>query len=123
MQVRVYKNLHTKTYSVQTKTAKGWRVLDHRTFVILKDVKFVVQEGGRQRVIREKRKNVHAYAQGELVIKARIAVGQKLSYNPYKAGTFTTTEDEPVYSADCVYLSNHGIYTASINKPLTRLLG
>ncbi len=67
MKTRVYFNLHKKRWSVQLKNAKGnWYVAFHANVVSLSGVTFRVSEAGRQRVIRTHRKNVHAFACGEL---------------------------------------------------------
>lgn len=102
MKVRVYFNLHKKVWSVQTyKPGKGWRVDFHsngRT-LCLTDVTFHVSEAGRQRVLREKRKNVHAYAIGTLVGWLPSSFKLKaVSYNPYKAPTFMC-EERPIHKA------------------------
>ncbi len=58
--------------------------------LVLTDVHFKVSEAGRQRVIRDKRKNVHAFAVGIISttplggLTGLVCVG----YNPYKAGHF-----------------------------------
>jgi hypothetical protein len=64
MKVRVYFNLHKKLLSIQTKVNGAWKVISHRQSVSLSDVTFKVSECGRQRVIKNKRKNVHAYICG-----------------------------------------------------------
>jgi hypothetical protein len=67
MRVEAYYNLKTKTPSVRALEGndKG-RVISHPTLVAIRDASFVVQEDGRQRVIREKQKNVHAFVRGQL---------------------------------------------------------
>lgn len=67
MRVFVYKNLHKDCWSIRALDGehKG-RVVAHADRVILKDVQFRVSEAGRQRVIREGRKNVHAGVVGRL---------------------------------------------------------
>ena len=83
--VRVYYNLHRKQLSVQSKTDKGWRVWLHANKVTLEDVEFKVSEAGRQRVLREKKKNVHAFIEGYLVLDGieKIEPRVLVSYNPY----------------------------------------
>lgn len=68
MRVSVYFNLHRKLFSVRAEEgpAKGL-VVAHCTAVNLYGVQFVVNQAGRARVIREGRKNVHAFVRGELV--------------------------------------------------------
>jgi hypothetical protein len=64
MKVRVYFNLHKKMLSVQEKINGSWKVVDHVEQIWLGNAKFKVSEVGRQRVIKNKRKNVHAYIEG-----------------------------------------------------------
>lgn len=68
MKVSVYFNLHKRVFSVLAMEgpAKG-RVIAHAEKVGLQDVTQKVQEGGRQRVIKEGKKNVHAFINGDLV--------------------------------------------------------
>jgi len=112
MQVRVYRNLHKKTYSIQAKTPKGWRVVEHRDFLFLSEAYFNVSEAGRQRVLREKRKNVHAYVEGELIENACFKIGDQIRYNPYRASTFTDEQGKQVNYSKCVYLNAGGIFKA-----------
>ena len=122
-QVRVYRNLTTGNWSIQTKTPKGWRVRGHATSVELLDADCHVSKAGRARVLREKRKNVHAYIEG--IIDLRNMSGfpygdaDRISYNPYRAGTFTTSDGEPVTGARCVRLNpNASVYAIDINRGL-----
>lgn len=113
MKVRVYRNLHKSCWSVQTKTKKGWRVTSHETCLTLKNVSFKVNENGRQRVLREKRKNVHAYIEGELISSSTQLpfMVKEIIYNPYSAGYFLNTKTYlPVYCADIVYMINGKVY-------------
>ena len=114
--VKVYFNLHNKKYSaVALDGSDKGRVLGHFDEVVLDDVSFIVSEAGRQRVIREKRKNVHAYATGRLwkthqtLMSRSGIVGSKLRYNPYKMSQFQVN-DVPVTKADGVYLGHRGLY-------------
>lgn len=95
--VEVYYNLHKKMYSIRDK--KTGLVVAHAETVALvsKGDTFVttkVSEAGRQRVLREKKKNVHAVIVGHFAgAGMRIAEEDKpkwkeLYYNPYKVSTF-----------------------------------
>ena len=64
MIVQVYRNLHNRLLSIQD--AKTGLVIGHATTVDLKDATFIVREAGRQRVLKEKKKNVHAFVKGTL---------------------------------------------------------
>lgn len=89
---RVYFNLHKKVFSVQQKNEKGnWIVVDHTPFIELIKVVFKVSEAGRQRVLKERRKNVHAFVEGFLASESdwlKCMDKKEVSYNPYKAGSF-----------------------------------
>ena len=100
MKCRIYYNLHRKCWSVQEKIpSRGWIVVDHASEVFLEEMTFQVSEAGRQRVIRTKRKNVHAFGIGNRIpmplaydtIKQYTWCWELASYNPYKFGTFYRT--------------------------------
>jgi hypothetical protein len=109
--VFVYKNLHKKCFSV--KLVKTGRVIAHVNEIILRDAVFKVSEAGRQRVIREKRKNVHAGVVG-IVADIKILCQLKgVTYNPYKNGSFIFRHDEsPIYNAQVVHIDTNGIKVA-----------
>jgi len=107
MRVYVYFNLHKLLWSVRALEGpnKG-RVIQHAHEVYLVDCQFRVSEAGRQRVLREKRKNVHAGVVGHLAeVPAGAPSGDRVSYNPYKHPTFVRANSlEPVRRADSVLL-------------------
>lgn len=87
--VRIYWNLHSYRYSVQAKVDGRWKVVGHVDQFDLTDVEFKVSQAGRERVLREKRKNVHAFVHGKWswgTLESGIIA--RVSYNPYKADTF-----------------------------------
>lgn len=87
--VRCYRNLHTGLWSV-----KQDRVAFHTNIIYLKNVKFLVNESRRQKVILEKRKNVHAFVSGYLSTPQKFysvdhgGFGYGVMYNPYKFAHF-----------------------------------
>jgi hypothetical protein len=129
--VRCYWNLHRHCWSVQD--ARTRKVIGHAAKVLLRDVTFTVSAAGRERVLREGRKNVHAYACGELdgadwldsapnvrggaaswwgwtsgdqaYTRYALSEGDRVSYNPYKAGHFyTPRNDAPIATAPMALL-------------------
>lgn len=83
--VHVYWNLHAKRWSVRQRGL----VVGHAEFLVLDDVEWRVQPKGRERVLRQKKKNVHAYACGMLTDGWLAGLGwERAHYNPYKAATF-----------------------------------
>lgn len=104
--MRVYYNLHKHVWSLQEWIPrKGWRVRHHVRSLILRDVQFKVSEAGRQRVIREKLKHVHAWAIGELVsldtYQYNRDASRRISYNPYMNAHFMM-DGLPIAAADMV---------------------
>lgn len=109
IRVEVYWNLHKKCWSVRR---AGGRVLYHASAVTLDDVTWVVQPAGRARVLREGKKNVHAFARGTLTRVTPIGDAPSLSplegridrprdrsrlwkavnYNPFRLGMFIATD-------------------------------
>lgn len=67
MKVRVYYNLHKACWSIKAMEGplKG-RVVAHAAGVALMDARTVVSQAGRERVIREGKKNVHAFIEGQV---------------------------------------------------------
>lgn len=106
MKVFVYFNLHRKLWSVKALEGpnKG-RVIDHSCLVALRDCTYKVSEAGRQRVLREQRKNVHAGVVGYLVDEvadlfhiSKDEVSKPVTYNPYRFATFVEKHSErPIY--------------------------
>lgn len=99
MRARVYWNFHRKCFSVQVRG----RVVAHATHVVLFSPTFSVSKRGRERVLREKRKNVHAFISGEvgcsIELEGRVTTGFAV-YNPYEHATFVDRESgRPVRSA------------------------
>lgn len=87
MRVRVYWNSTKKVWSVR----QSGRVVKHLRELDLWAVTFVVSEKGRQRVLRERRKSVHAYAEGVLSERRALVANpaRAIRYNPYEGPDFT----------------------------------
>jgi len=134
MRVRIYRNLKVRDHRAWSVMAydgpnKG-KVIDVVDAVILKDARFVVNEGGRQRVLREKQKNVHAFVDGTLVktfplntLKADLdgealapgrGVRSRIGYDPYRFSTFVREDCalRPVAEAPVVVVAPKGVYAA-----------
>ncbi len=113
MKVSVYFNLHKQLLSVRADQGpeKG-RVTEHKQHVWLKDVIFKVYESGRQRVLREKKKNVHAFVKGYTTDDI-IGLGCKeyiVTYNPYKYNSFIVKDtEEPIFNAEYVKIDGRKI--------------
>ena len=119
----VYWNLHQHRFSLRNRITS--RVESHETEVYLRDVSFSVGLKGRERVLKEKRKNVHAFVRGRKSDYTRWACAidqdgrdmqsHAISYDPYKAPFFydCATRQE-VLSASHIWCFSKS-YTTNIN--------
>ncbi|AYD87114.1 hypothetical protein SEA_NICOLETERA_87 [Mycobacterium phage NicoleTera] len=117
MKVFVYWNLHRGMWSIKALEGpdKG-RVIARHNHVVLRNVTGKVSEAGRQRVLREGRKNVHAGLVGELVQGEAVILShdaRKVTYNPRKYSTFVYTDTEtPFEGSDLAVLAHRTVYAA-----------
>jgi len=133
----VYRNLNNGLISIQDLSTG--LVLGHASAVDLQEASFIVREAGRQQVIKEKRKNVHAFVRGKVIdvrnfkpFKGRgegieddspyawmnstklqrgsmLVTTTRVSYNPYKAPHFVTPEGDEVDYAQLCTIQSDGI--------------
>jgi hypothetical protein len=106
--VRVYRNLRKQMFSVQEKVEGRWKVTAHVPEIALVDVNFIIQHGGRQRALREKRRNVHAFVQGTVVQSVENTPVQ-LQYNMHM-GAFHTRAGQWISAAHRCRLTNGKIW-------------
>jgi len=117
MRVFVYFNLHRKVWSIKALEGpdKG-RVIAHSKYVVLRNARGKVSQAGRQRVLREGRKNVHAGIVGDWSyadLAELPGVDRRVTYNPYKYETFVYLYDEtPFEGSDLVVMTNKTVYAA-----------
>jgi hypothetical protein len=108
--VDVYRNLNKGNFSIR----KRGKVLLVTDKILLRDVSFVVSEKGRQRVLRNKQKNVHAVVRGIYLgneVEKDNTIMNEAYYDPYKVETFVNIDDkEPLLNAREVYLKENKIY-------------
>jgi hypothetical protein len=109
--VMVYYNLHKHTFSVTYKD----RLISHSDYVKLSDVEFRVRQGGRDRVLKDKKKNVHSFVIGTLMDYCKYPCenlpsepnNNIVTYNPYKYNSYVMKDtEEPVYRAGEVEMIN-----------------
>lgn len=129
MRVFVYRNLREKVWSVRAvKGENKGRVIFSSPYIELHTAIFKVSESGRQRVLKEQRKNVHAGVEGHLrllvstrapwypvqnIMMAGFAdfpmehdgLAPLVSYNPYKSPYFHLVHSgDPIH---CAYNGEH----------------
>jgi hypothetical protein len=99
MKVFVYYNLHKHLWSIKALEGENkGRVIAHRPTVWLTNAVPKVSEAGRQRVLKEQRKNVHAGIVGHWRDADMPLVStdhwRSVTYNPYKYDSFVYVNDE-----------------------------
>ncbi len=112
--VRVFRNWKRGCYSIM----QDGRIHASASQVRLGDVQFVVRESGRQRMLREQSRNVHAYAVGVLVDYVhpdedrRLAGlgGRAVHYDPRRCAAFVDSQTlAPVTVAESALLDEGGV--------------
>jgi hypothetical protein len=110
----IYWNIRRKLWSIQ----QQGRVIDHTTSLVLENPMFCVSEAGRQRVLREGRKNVHAKVIGKRVPAngwRRELCNIRVRYNPYRDKTFVSEGGVKVTQARLAYFNPDGtVYAYSL---------
>lgn len=96
--VAVHWNFHKNLFSV----VEGTRVAEHTNLVCLQDAQFCVGPKGRERVLREQVKNVHARIRGTRTKEIPSIRGWRgIAYDPYRWPTFVALNGEiPVVTAE-----------------------
>ena len=137
--VFVYRNLTAAVWSVRAIDGPhAGKVVLHAVDVLLADAEFKVSEAGRQRVLAEGQKNVHAGVVGTLVnatvVKERYSMAPtcrvnsngpfcngefgagdtEVTYNPYKYESFVYMDGTPVDNADVEDISLHSTFQVSV---------
>jgi hypothetical protein len=131
MRIEAYYNLHKQCLSARPTGRYGY--VRHYQFLAVKNVKFAVQPAGRQKVLNEKKKNVHAFVRGDMVtwsphrkegefydpMDIDVSVERfreddryrEVTYNPYKYESFVTADSKyPIYEADHVWIIGKHIF-------------
>lgn len=107
-----YRNLN---YGDNFSTKHRGIVINYFDTAIIKIGRFQVSEAGRDRCLREKKRNVHAFVVSEtepMAVQTRAEIPPdhllaEIKYNPYRADTFINSKSgKPISIAAKVYLIN-----------------
>jgi len=114
MRVAVYRNLNREkqgkpdSWSIAEVSSTGGsvgKVLGYAESILFTNCRAHVSEKGRQRVLRDKRRAVHAWIVGELVgVDGPDRIGDRVTYNPYRLPTFHYADTQSAFSG-CQTLS------------------
>lgn len=110
LRVAVYWNLHKDCWSVQSRSGENYgKIIMHSPSLVLSNAEFVVRQAGRNKVLQERKKNVHAFVVGVFVDNLIPASGHVVRgndtawYDPYKTDKFLNKDGEPLHKADVVF--------------------
>lgn len=111
MKIFSYRNLNRKGVVWSLKNLKTGLVVGYATTALFKNVELKVSQAGRKRVLEQKRKNVHAGVQGELVKRLPPRLNWiKAKYNPYVTETFVDDSGNPLTKVKYAKLCKTGLW-------------
>ena len=103
---KIYWNLHKHEFSI----VQDGLVVRHLDYFEIQDCVLRVQPAGKDKVRKEKKKNIHAYVQGMpcgSMGGKSYQIGEA-TYNPYKYDSFVMVDTgEPIYEADHIWLGSY----------------
>ena len=115
--VKVYRNLHKDQWSLMAADGpeKG-RVIGYGQEVLILDPRLTVSEAGRQRAVREHRRNVHAFVVGTVGDLQQLRGPlYRVRYNPFRASCFTDALQNCVHRARQALLDREGFLWMDID--------
>ncbi len=118
--VDVYKNLQVGAFSIRC--SKTQKILAHAPSVRISNCEFKVSESGRQKVLKHRRKKVHAFIRGtfEAAGEDLPDMDHSVYYDPYKTEYFRLVDtNEPIFHAEEVFCIGKLAYA---NMPKDMLL-
>jgi len=113
--VRVYRNVRRIAGPTIYSVVQNGLVIGHTNKIVLRDCVFKVNESGRNRVRKEKVKNVHAWIEGN-VTRQNIdwSAAFEIKYNPYENDHFTAGYTFYIGSARQTWIGQQGVFANGI---------
>ena len=112
--VRIAYHFYKRCFSIRD--AHSRRVIGYADRIVVRHVKYIVVQSGRERALRERMKNVHAFVEGEYVRELQAAsipahLAREAFYNPYHAPAFMDRGTmKPVLTADLAICEQGKVY-------------
>jgi hypothetical protein len=112
---KIYRNLHKDCFSVMkwNPEKKGYRLHSHEKNLIAFQVEFKVSQSGRNSVLKNKQKNVHAFVccQNYITFAPPIVLGDEVCYDPYKVDSFRIkNSNETIDGTSSLIMTNNKCY-------------
>jgi len=112
MRVDVYRSEENDALSVKSRESgkRYGTVVSHEQKIHIRDVEFVVQPAGREKVRESGVRRIHAFVRGHWDEREKVICGQPVTYDPCKHEQFVHAESEkPVVSAERVAVTMNDI--------------
>lgn len=106
--VYIYRNI-TRGDGVWYSVKQRGVVVGHCREITLSNVSFIVNKSGRNRTLRTRVKNVHAFVCGLIIGPSNRRNLIRVSYNPYKYKSFVTNDGLSVHTATVAVLNSRGL--------------
>ena len=113
-------HLYRRCFSIRNANTR--KVIGYTDRIVVRNARFIVSQAGRARVLRERKKNVHAYVKGiyekELQHMSIIGIqAREAYYNPYFNPLFVDRlTNESLYSAKIVVCEEGKVYYRTNGK-------
>ncbi|CAO4172493.1 hypothetical protein EEDFHM_02100 [Methylorubrum populi] len=104
MRLDAYRHIRRGAWSVR----RSSRVVGHVPTLILADVRFVVRQAARRRIVRTMQREVCAHVQGIPTDAARPLEARRVRFSPYAGPAFTLEDGTPIAAAALVFLGVDG---------------
>ena len=105
--ILIYRNLHKKgkVYSIRQNSL----VVGHTTNISLKNVKFIINMGGKKKAIESGIRNVHAFVSG-IISNEKHTTELKVKYNPFIDKGFYYDENNEISEALFININETGLH-------------
>lgn len=118
LKYKIYRNLNKDCFSILkwNSLKKGYRLQSYEKNIVATDVEFKVSQAGRQRVLKNKQKNVHAYVCcNEFIVfnpgEISVTPESEIYYDPYKVDSFVIKNSgTSIEKTQAVALTNNKCY-------------
>jgi len=116
MKISAHLTPYDDCVSVESREPDSYgKVVSNESKVCLRNVDFVVQPAGRERVRETGTKNVHAFVRGEWDGSVQVTYGDYVTYDPFEHDHFFSPDvDAYVDSADKAIVTTKGVFAEDL---------
>jgi len=112
--IQVYKNLKTGSWSVRTKTAKGWRLEGHYEQLTVSNATPHISVKGAERIKSKQSREVVAWIDCYFVSTETSSGHTEVHYNPYRRSDFHYNSDATFSGCDTAFFPPKSNYFTEV---------